>query len=279
MLSSTSGGRANRLTLWQTDGREPYRNGNTVSFPLEQETVQTLHMPAATRWHDAESDCTIVAAAPHAERELWNQYLDGARRSYHKYGVDAALDWDEISDGSDTALFFAAIDSSGKVAGGVRAKEPYRTADQSHAVVEWEGQPGHAMVRKMINDRIPFGLSEMKTAWTSDDPGRSKALTTTLARTAMHTMSLLDIQFIMATAAAHVLDRWRSSGGVVVSRIPATPYPDVRYRTKIMFWDRRTYANHAQPNQVARILSEAAYLAPVTHELSSVPAASAGARL
>ena len=279
MLTSTSGGHANRLTLWQTHSHEPDRYGITVSFPHEHDATQSLHMPVRMSWLDTESDCTIVAAQPHSERELWNQYLDGAQRSYHKYGVDAALDWDEISDGSDTALFFAAIDSSGKVAGGVRAKDPYSSAEQSHAVVEWEGQPGHDMVRKMIDDRIPFGLSEMKTAWTSDDPGRSKALTTTLARTAMHTMALLDIQFIMATAAAHVLDRWRSSGGVVVSRIPATPYPDVRYRTKIMFWDRRTYANHAQPNQVARILSEAAYLAPVTHQLHPVPAASSGARL
>jgi hypothetical protein len=66
---------------------------------------------------------------------------------------------------------------------------------------------------------------------------------------------------------------------VVVSRIPASPYPDERYRTKIMFWDRRTYANHAQPNQLAKVLTEAAYLAPVTYGLHELPATSAGARL
>ena len=255
----------------------PYENGSAVSFPHQDGNTGSLHLPSSTSWHDTESDCTILLSQPHTERNLWEQYLDGAQRSYHKYGVDAALDWDEIADGGDTAVFFAAIDGTGKVVGGVRAKEPYSSADQSHAVLEWAGQPGHDTVRKMIDDRIPFGLSEMKTAWTSDDPGRSHSLTTTLARTAMHTMALLDIQFIMATAAAHVLDRWRSSGGVVVSRIPATPYPDQRYRTKIMFWDRRTYAHHAQPNQVAKILDEAAYLAPVTYRLHSVSATSAGA--
>lgn len=62
----------------------------------------------------------------------------------------------------------------------------------------------------------------------------------------------------------------------MVSRVPATPYPDERYRTKIMFWDRRTYANHAQPKQVAKIVTEAAYLAPVTSGLRPVPAAIAG---
>jgi hypothetical protein len=248
---------------------------------IQHEVVETdsLYMPATPSWYDKDSDCTIVVSRPHVERELWAEYLSGAQRSYHKYGVDAALDWDEIADGGDTALFFAAVDESGKVVGGVRAKDPYTSAEQSHAVLEWEGQPGQDLVHKMINDRIPFGLSEMKTAWVSDDPGRSRALTTTLARTAMHTMAICDIQFIMATAAAHVLDRWRSSGGVVVSRIPATPYPDERYRTKMMFWDRRTYANHAQPNQVSRIMTEAAYLAPVTQRLRSVPTASSGARL
>lgn len=245
----------------------------------EDVTTSALYAPTSPRWHDADTDCTIVVAQPQAEPELWVEYLAGAQRSYHKHGVDAALDWDEIADGSDTALFFAAIDASGKVAGGVRAKEPYRSAEESHAVVEWEGQSGQKTVRKMINDRIPFGLSEMKTAWVSDDPNRSRALTTTLARTAMHTMSILDIQFIMATAAAHVLDRWRSSGGVVVSRIPATPYPDERYRTKMMFWDRRTYANHAQSVQVAKIRAEATYLSPVAHRLHSVTATPAGARL
>ena len=250
-----------------------------MNFPNHEVTTQSLHLPESSSWHDADSKCTIVVSRPEAERNLWEEYLSGAQLSYHKYGVDAALDWDEIADGSDTALFFAAVDDSGKVVGGTRAKAPYRSAEESHAVLEWEGQPGQSTVRKMINDRIPFGLSEMKTAWVSDDPSQGRSLTTTLARTAMHTMAALDIQFIMATAAAHILDRWRSSGGVVVSRIPATPYPDERYRTKIMFWDRRTYANHAQPNQVAKVLAEAAYLSPVTHRLHSVPATSAGARL
>jgi hypothetical protein len=247
-----------------------------VTILHEDAITRSLQLSENYSWHDAESDTTIVVSQPQADPELWTEYLAGAQRSYHKYGVDAALDWDEIADGSATALFFAAIDSSGKVVGGVRAKEPYDDAEESHAVVEWAGQPGLDTVRKMIGDRIPFGLSEMKTAWVSDDPGTSRELTTTLARTAMHTMALLDIQFIMATAAAHVLDRWRSSGGVVVSRVPATPYPDERYRTKIMFWDRRTYANHAQPKQVAKIVTEAAYLAPVTSGLRPVPAAIAG---
>ena len=72
-------------------------------------------------------------------------------------------------------------------------------------------------------------------------------------------MDLLDVQFCMATAAAYALNRWRSSGGVVAA-IPATPYPDERYKTKMMWWNRRDFINHAEPEQVAKILMETAQL-------------------
>ena len=136
--------------------------------------------------------------------------------------------------------------------GGLRAKGPYFSADESHAIVEWEGQPGQEAVRKMITDRLPFGVVEMKSAWVSDDPARSGELTRTFARTAFPTMELLGAQFILATAAAHVLDRWSTSGGVVATKIPAAAYPSERYRTKMMWWDRRTFANHAEPRSVGQ---------------------------
>ena len=38
--------------------------------------------------------------------------------------------------------------------------------------------------------------------------------------------------------------------------IPATPYPDERYQTKMMWWNRRDFVNYAEPQQVAKILME-----------------------
>jgi hypothetical protein len=60
---------------------------------------------------------------------------------------------------------------------------------------------------------------------------------------------------MMCTAATAVLNCWRSSGPVV-STIPATPYPTEHYRTKMLWWNRRDFFNHAQPNQIAKIISE-----------------------
>jgi hypothetical protein len=213
-------------------------------------------LPASIGRWDLDTECTLTMSQPSADPELWTQYLEGAQRSYRKHGVECALDLDAIRSGDDTALFFAAVDERGRVVGGLRAKGPLRSADESHAVVEWAGRPGLHAIRKMITDRLPFGVVEMKTAWVTDDPKRNRSLTRTLARTPFPTMALLNAQFVVATAASHVLNRWRSSGGVVASTIPSTPYPDERYRTKMMWWDRRTFANHAEPGQVAKILIE-----------------------
>ncbi|MDH6197050.1 ribosomal protein S18 [Mycobacterium frederiksbergense] len=213
-------------------------------------------------WWDAGSECTIVVAQPGAERELWNEYVRGAQSNYRKHGVEQALDLHELQTGDDTALFCVGINSSGRVVGGLRAKGPYRRVEESHAIVEWNGQPGLDSVHKMIADRLPFGVVEMKTAWVCDDPEQSRALTDTLARMPLHAMSLLNIQFAMATAAAYVLKRWLSSGGVLATKIPATPYPDERYQTKMMWWDSRTFANHADPQQLSRYFTEAQRIAP-----------------
>jgi hypothetical protein len=42
----------------------------------------------------------------------------------------------------------------------------------------------------------------------------------------------------------------------LAAKIPATPYPDERYQTKMMWWDRRTFANHADPKQVSTFFAE-----------------------
>lgn len=109
-------------------------------------------------------------------------------------------------------MFFAAIDIGGDVVGGARVIGPLRSADDSHAVVEWAGNPGLSAVRKMINDRAPFGVVEVKSGWVNSDAQRSDAIAAALARALPLSMSLLGVQFVMGTAAAHALDRWRSSG-------------------------------------------------------------------
>jgi hypothetical protein len=218
-------------------------------------SIDEFRLGEGLSWHDPDIECTLVISQPSTDRDLWTEYVRGAHRSYRRHGVECALDTDALRSGADTIMYLAVIDSAGRMVAGVRAKGPLRSADDSHAIAEWEGQPGQQAVRSMINDRVPFGILEMKSAWVTDEQDQNRCLTAALARSGFHMMALLDVQFCMATAAAYVLNRWRTSGGVVAA-IPATPYPNERYQTKMMWWNRRDFVNHAEPEQVAKILME-----------------------
>lgn len=224
-----------------------------------------------------DGNCRLVVSNPALDPTLWTEYLDGAVRSYTEHGVERTLNIDAVRDGVDTRLFYAAVDSQGAVVGGARVVGPLWSADDSHAVIEWEGSPGAVAVRKMIDDRVPFGVVEVKTAWADSASRHRGAIAAALARTALPSMALLGVQFVMATAAAHVLDRWRASGGVVAATIPAVAYPDERYRTKMMWWDRSTLANHADPKQLSRMYKETGELMRDAEALSANTMTSAGA--
>ncbi len=221
----------------------------------------TTGLDEGIRWFDSDTSCTVVVSTPAADRELWAEFVEGAARSYHRHGIERALDMDSLLDESNTQLFHAVVNDAGEIMGGIRAKGPLESPEESHAIVEWADRPGLSTVYKMLSDRLPFGVVEMKTAWMTDDQSRSRALGGTLARTPFITMALLDAQFVVATAGSHVLNRWRTSGGVVATKVPATPYPDDRYRTKMMWWDRSTFTNDAAPEQVSKIFNEMAILA------------------
>jgi hypothetical protein len=206
---------------------------------------------------DPVAECTLIMAKPAAEPELFAAYHRGAVANYARFGVSDALDPDLQRCADDTALFWTLMDLDGRVVGGVRAKGPLRTPEDAHAVVEWAGQPGEAEVRAMIAERIPLGILEMKAAWLDKDPTPGRLRSKIIARSGFHAMAMLGVTFCMASSAAHILEQWRSSGGEVAP-IPATPYPDHRYETKMMWWDRRTFTVHGESEQVAAIFREMA---------------------
>jgi hypothetical protein len=211
------------------------------------------------RWWDTDAECTLVVSQPSLEPDLWSRYGAGAEESYRSHGVECALDIEALRSGADTAMFMAVLDTNDDMLGGVRAIGPLTAPEDSHAVVEWAGQPGERAVTKMIADRVPYGVLEMKSAWVADDARGGNAVTDALARSGFSMMALLGVQFCMATAAAYVLNRWRSSGGVVAP-IPAAAYPDHRYQTKMIWWDRCDFIRYAQPGQAAKIITESADL-------------------
>lgn len=231
-----------------------------VAAQLTGAAIEGSWLEGGAGWRDHATGCRVAASTPEADPDLWDQYLDGAFQSYAAHGLEWVLDVDAVRDGADTALFFAAIDPGGRVVGGTRVVGPLQAPEDSHALEEWDGNPGAAVLRYMIANRIPFGVVEVKSAWANSQEYGSRAISRVLARTALPTMTLMGVQFVMATAAAHVLEQWRSSGGVVASRIPAAAYPNDKYRTKVMWWDRRTLATHAEPDQFKLMCAEDAVI-------------------
>ena len=179
----------------------------------------------------------------------------GCGASYARFGVADALDADVARCAEDTALFWVLTDISGEVVGGVRAKGPLRVPEDSHALIEWAGQDGESAVREMIATRIPHGIIKMKAAWLTKEPPGGRHRAKMIARSRFHATAVYDLYFCMATSAAHILAQWCSSGGVIAP-IPATPYPDARYETKMMWWTGARSAPTATPSRSTRFTAK-----------------------
>ena len=157
-------------------------------------------LPERVTWFDSAAQCILTWSQPRLDPDLWSEYGSGAAKATGGTAVESALDVEALNTGADTAMFLCAVDNSGTVVAGVRAKGPLQSAEDSHAVAEWDGQHSQAAVHKMITDRLAFGILEMKSAWVEDDKERGQLLTNALARSGSHLMAMLDIQFCMATA-------------------------------------------------------------------------------
>jgi len=229
--------------------------------------MRTMVSAAPTRpdneighYFDPSSGCQVIVARPAEHPQLWTDYLDGARASYRGHGVEDVLDYDRVVDGRSTALFFAAVSQQGQVVGGMRAQGPYLMSNQAQALEEWAGRRGSRQLRREIAMRIPAGIVEMKTGWVADDVARRSELTAALARFFIHALTLLRARYAMCTVAAHAVNRWQSTGGVVSTKVAPVAYPDERYRTRLMLWDKQTYPQLAAAEQLPLLMVEAAQL-------------------
>lgn len=188
-------------------------------------------------YRDPVSRYLFVTARPCLIPEIWHDYLDGALKAYTKFGAESALEYEQVMSGHSTAVFSAALDDDGVVVGGLRAQGPFSSADESHALKEWTDPEQIQRIRARIDARVPYGLIEAKAAWVSEGLPRRRELTLAVARMGANFMHVLGTRFMMATAADTVLDLWRTCGGEVDESVPHTPYPDERYRTRLMWWD------------------------------------------
>jgi hypothetical protein len=243
--------------------------------PGAASSVETARLPAdgVGSYVDPISGRRFVVARPSAQPALWAAYLNGARRTYRRHGVESAIDYDAVRDGRSTALFVAALDADGEVVAGLRVQGRVSRVGQVRALREWAGRPGTAELRAQIAARLPSGVIEVKAVWVGADTDHRTALTAALARAFVHAMDVLQVRYALCTAAAHAVTRWQTSGGVVATGVAAVAYPDERYRTRPMWWDRSRIGELVSDDQYRALTRESDVLfgrAAAVSELPSV---------
>ncbi len=201
-------------------------------------------------YSDPASGHHFVIAEPAAQPALWDAYLDGALHSYRLHGVESAIEYGVIRDGRSTALFVVALDDDLRVVGGLRVRGRLTRPDQAHALREWDGRAGTEEITDQLTQRLPSGVIEVKAVWVRHDVVHRTALTAALARAFVHAMDVLQVRYALCTAAAHAVTRWQTSGGVVASDVPPVAYPDERYRTMLLWWDRTRIAELLTADQL-----------------------------
>lgn len=239
------------------------------------ETPALTEGPVIGTFFDPASGRFVVIATPAEQPKLWAAYLKGALASYRRFGVESALDYDRVRDGRTTSFFAVAMERDGRVVAGLRGQGPYTCVDQAYALQEWKGSVGAAALHGEIRDRLADGIVEIKAVWVDHRATRSRALSAALARIFVHSLSLLNVRYAMCSAAIHARPRWQANGGVVSDSVPPVAYPDDRYQTVLMWWDRETVFDLIPSKQIlTAIMKESAQLseqiALATADLSSV---------
>jgi hypothetical protein len=228
----------------------------------------------ASFW-DPASGARFEAHTPSSRPDLWSEYVAGITASYQKFGVLKVLDLDALSSGDTTSLFFVAIGPDEKVVAGVRFHGPLNSSADAYALEEFASDPkGVATIRRLIDDRLKFGITEIKGGWVDQDVDRRRDVGNALARSFLHGMTVLGVQFAFCTAATHAIGRWLTTGGREVTGLEPVPYPDDRYRTGMMWWDTATINVYGDPAQLRRFHAESAAL---DNPAPARPVASAGA--
>jgi hypothetical protein len=223
-------------------------------------------------YFDPASGRQFLVARPAAQPELWAAYIEGAWLSYRQHGVESAVDYGHVSDGKSTSLFVAAVELDGRVVGGARVQGPYVRAEQAYALREWAGREGSDVLRAQIAERIDQGVVEVKAVWVDNSAPRHKELTSAMARVFVHALALLKVRYAFCTAASHAVPRWQSSGGVVSADVASVAYPDDRYQTLVLWWDRQNLFHSISSSQGRAILRESDQLfkrsSPVWHSVA-----------
>jgi hypothetical protein len=236
-------------------GLEPARTEHNIGAVGISSPGVPGSSPALASFVDVVSGLRIEVHHPLESPDRWRAYLDGAESRYRAHGVLRALDRPSLEDGRTTSLLFVALDDDDRVVAGIRCHGPIRAASEAYALRELAGHPELQVVRDALSDRLPAGLVEIKGAW-ADAADPRPGLSDAMARCHVHAMDWFGAMFAVCSAAVGVAGRWQTTGGRPMEGLAPVGYPDSRYQTILLWWDRRRLVELSDPEQWSRLLDE-----------------------
>jgi hypothetical protein len=235
----------------------PRTPSSTRTLPSPRTPSSARVQSALASYWEPISGARFLVTRPEDSPSLWAQYLDGLERTYTSFGVEAALDLGAIFHGRRLPVFAVALGPDGNVVAGVRAHGPLQAAAEAHALLEFAADPtGQRTVRGFIDERVSGGIAELKGGWVDDQVANRRELSNALARSFLHIMGAMGVQFGFCTAAVHAANRWSTVGGRPIDGLAPVAYPDERYQTTLMWWDATTFDRYCEADQLARIRIE-----------------------
>jgi hypothetical protein len=196
-----------------------------------------LHQRPVT---DGEHGATLMLVPPRDRSDLWTAYRAGAFAAYARHRVEHVLALPEIGYDEDRPWFEVAVDPRGVVLGGLRINGPLHTVREAAALSELADHPhAAAALTRVLRERIEGGIAEVKGFWVRHEEPHRGRIAAALADSVTAIGDVLGVDHLFCTAAEHAVPRWLAAGAQRLDSVPPVPFPDSRYRTTVLWWDRR----------------------------------------
>ena len=228
---------------------------------------------------DPVSGLWFVADSPASNPEAWKAYLDGAEEAYTSFGVECVLDRPGLEDGGTVSLFWRALTLDGNIVAGVRCHGPINDDSEIYAFKELAGHPRLDEFRWTVWARRQLGAIEAKGGWVSIHRTPTTGISAALARCTIHSLDWFGVRYAFGTSSTHSMRVWGSVGCRPMEGYEPVPYPDARYATVPIWWDRHRTASRATGKQARLIAAEAEQLTQSTATIRANDDAVAGATI
>ncbi len=200
---------------------------------------------------DQESGVRFEGHHPLERPDLWKVYLNEAEGIFRSRGFEGTLRRVELEEGNGVPLFILGFDSDGAAVAGVRFHGPLEGSYQAAIIEEMATSPEISIIHDLIEQEIRLGALEVKGAWSKGASVVGTRLLSAISRSVTHGMNWLGAEFAIAAVSDTLMPVGDVTGAIQVGT-EWVPFPDERYRTVAVSWQRgRTYELSTPENQQA----------------------------